>query len=151
MDVIWEDAIEGFTPRKGAATNDVLEDYVAHMPGVVDRLKRHADKSARKASAKLAQHRETGNARIETHQEALDWYVDLVDPNALTIEVGRAPAIYPDGTTDEGSEGLFIVTNATGADRLERPREARRRAKNRHTLRDKNTGRYRRRANKKRR
>lgn len=95
-----------------------LEDYVAHMPGVQGELRSVAEDGgarARRLLAARADHR-TGKSHIEVGQQKLDYHVYLVDADgaALSIEFGRAPAIYPDGSTDKGSEGLYVLHDALG-------------------------------------
>lgn len=92
-----------------------LNRLLAHRPEVADALQHHANAIGRHAEANLAARpeHEANGAKIEVSHGDVDWYISLVDPNALSIEFGRADYIDPD--THErwgGMEGTYILTDA---------------------------------------
>lgn len=82
-----------------------LERICAHLGGVTGAVADKADEVAMSARRNLAQHRETGGARITVTRDDVDSLVSLVDPAAVTIEYGR------NGSRGRGrSRGLFILS-----------------------------------------
>lgn len=100
------------TGRVGRRRN--LEEFIAYLPNVQRAVDGKAAIIARRAEASLAYHRDTGNAQIEVVKGDIDAYVVLVDPAAMSIEMGRAhDHLNADGEEVGGMEGLHILAYAT--------------------------------------
>ena len=90
---------------------------ISHMAGVKAAVRATAKELAAKAKAELANHRETGTAKITVSHGATDSYVNLDDPAALAIEYGHAAydqtKTRKDGSTYTqrvgASKGLHIL------------------------------------------
>lgn len=86
------------------------DDYVSHLLGVRASLAAEGSKIAARARVLLAQHRDTGAARIEESSGRLDRFVSLSDergyPAAGAIEYGH---LRRDGTF---VEGLHVMARA---------------------------------------
>lgn len=78
-------------PRYRQTKPDALyQMLVRTKPGIKRATKSAADEVGAKAQANLAAHRYEGQAKIEVEQGAVvDAFVNLVDPNALSIEFGH--------------------------------------------------------------
>ena len=86
---------------------------VSGIDEVKDAVDSEAREIGRRAEARLASHRETGNARIEVDTSGKDALVSLVDRAALSIEFGHY-VVNQYGPTGKHVPGLYIVTGAAG-------------------------------------
>jgi hypothetical protein len=88
------------------------DEHVAHLRGVRVELHAEADAIAARAKVDLRSHRDTGNAKITvTRGNQLDYFVNLDDPAALSIEYGREA--YDTGDRHVGAmQGLYILHKA---------------------------------------
>ncbi|MFE3461369.1 DUF5403 family protein [Nocardiopsis aegyptia] len=91
-----------------------LERTVARMPGVRDAVHEHAQEVGTTASALLAAHRHTGTASVTVTRGRVDSFVNLDDPNVLTLEYGRAGGVSDSGRRYGPMEGLYILHRAAG-------------------------------------
>lgn len=87
--------------------------HIAHMDGVHDAVGDAARQVARSAQGRLAIHRKTGQAKVTLTEGDVDWFVNLDDPNAMSIEFGHF--LRDDFNIEvEHVEGLYIITGAAG-------------------------------------
>jgi hypothetical protein len=68
------------------------DEIVAHLPGVIGAVHDTAQDGARRAEAVLRAHFYRGQSEIEVTRGAVDSFVSLIDPAALSIEYGRTGA-----------------------------------------------------------
>lgn len=66
-----------------------MRSLIAHMPGVTDAVHDAAQENAAGAKARLAAHRDTGAAEVTVTRGAVDSFVNLDDPAALSIQFGH--------------------------------------------------------------
>jgi hypothetical protein len=80
---------------------------VSRLPGVKDAVKDHSEQIGRRAEARLAAHRKTGDTRVGVDHSGRDSVVFLDDTRgakaALSIEFGTGD-----------SEGLYVLYGAAG-------------------------------------
>lgn len=100
-----------------------LEDYIAHMPGVVAGVNEKAQEGAAIARALLASHKESGATSIGDVEIGItDSYITLVSAKGIAhiIEYGRqgyvtkkpqkiGDRVVPAGTSIAPAEGLHIL------------------------------------------
>lgn len=86
---------------------------VSGIDEVKDAVDSEAREIGRRAEARLASHRETGNAHIDVNTRGKDALVSLVDRAALSIEFGHY-VVNQHGPTGKYVPGLYIVTGAAG-------------------------------------
>lgn len=98
--------------RVDKSTNRV----VAHLDGVVDAVHGRAEILGARAEGILAQHRDTGQARIEVNRgRRTDSFVDLVDPAAVALEYGRPAGTSESGREYSAREPLHILARTIGS------------------------------------
>ncbi|ASR77126.1 tail completion or Neck1 protein [Mycobacterium phage MyraDee] len=93
-----------------------LHHVVVEIPGVKDEVHDEAESGARKAKARLARHRYQGQAKVTVTQGDVDSFINLEDPNALSIEFGhfvKGKFGNKDGTPKH-VKGLYIITGGAG-------------------------------------
>ncbi|OLT27746.1 hypothetical protein BJF83_17315 [Nocardiopsis sp. CNR-923] len=91
-----------------------LERTVARLPGMGDAVHEHAEQIGDTARGLLAAHRSTGTARVTVTRGRVDSFVNLEDPNALSLEFGRAAGVSDSGRAYGAMEGLYILHRAAG-------------------------------------
>ena len=92
---------------------DGLYEIIVRKPGVKAATKAGAEVTGAKAEANLAMHRYEGQAKIEVTQgNVVDAFVNLVDPNALSIEFGHNIKQTKDGPILGYVPGLGILRQA---------------------------------------
>lgn len=92
---------------------DGLYEIIVRKPGVKAATKAGAEVTGAKAEANLAMHRYEGQAKIEVTQgNVVDAFVNLVDPNALSIEFGHNIKQTKDGPILGYVPGLGILRGA---------------------------------------
>ncbi|MGU3502409.1 DUF5403 family protein [Mycobacterium sp. C31M] len=85
---------------------------VSHLEGVHDAVGDTSKRVQRSAQNRLAAHRDTGAAEVTATEGDVDWFVNLEDEAALSIEFGH--------WTKEGSDsyrfvpGLYVLSTAAG-------------------------------------
>lgn len=91
----------------------VVNRIVSRVPGVRDAVKDHADQIGRRAEARLAAHRLTGDTRVGVEHGRTDSWVYMDDTRgqgaALSIEFGHA-----DRKTGRTVPGLYVLYGAAG-------------------------------------
>lgn len=87
---------------------------VARDKGVKAAVRAKADELGVRARAMLAEHRDTGTAKIEVTSGKVDSFVSLVDAAAFPIEFGRAAYTTKDGHEVGAMQGLYIIHRAAG-------------------------------------
>lgn len=101
--------------RKGSAQmHREVNAYIAHMAGVKKAVGAQGREIEGRAKANLAQHRDTGAARITFHREDTDAIISLVDEAAVSIEWGREAGIDITGRRKGAMQGLHIIARAAG-------------------------------------
>lgn len=90
-----------------------MNQVISHLDGVVMSVRSQAQKIGSKAKAKLAAHRDEGDAKITITHGDVDSFVNLEDKAALSIEFGHWQ--YINGQpTGKYTPGLYIITGAAG-------------------------------------
>jgi hypothetical protein len=88
-----------------ATVNFGLDKLIAHMPGVGEEVRAHADVVGLRAEALFASHDRPGGHTIEVTHGKVDSEISLVGPAPLSVEFGH----HSNGTY---VEGLYILTRA---------------------------------------
>lgn len=97
-----------------ATVNKTANRAVARLPGVKGAVKDRAEILATRARGLLSAHRETGRAKIVVTRGRVDSFVSMEDPNALSIEWGRAAGTTSDGRRYGAMQGLYIMHRTIG-------------------------------------
>lgn len=85
---------------------------VSHLDGVHNEVGDTAKRVQHSAARRLSSHRETGKAEVTLTEGDVDWFVNLDDKAAMSIEFGH--------WTEEGGDshrfvqGLYILSTAAG-------------------------------------
>lgn len=88
---------------------------VSHLDGVHGAVGKEAAKIKGKAERRLASHRQTGAASVTQTQGDVDWFVNLEDPAAMSIEFGHwVEGKYKDREHPQYVPGLYILSGAAG-------------------------------------
>lgn len=102
-----------------------MHTILSNLPGMHDGIGFAARLVHKNAEARLAMHRRQHNAKVTLTEGKLDWFINLVDPAALSIEFGHWAKTRDKNTgkkiqltRKDGSpvyvEGLYILTRAAG-------------------------------------
>lgn len=83
---------------------------ISHMGGVHDAVGDVADERAGQSKARLAQHRDEGQAQITVTEGSVDWFVNLDDPAALSIEFGHWVKGKYETDTPKFVPGIYVLT-----------------------------------------
>lgn len=86
---------------------------VSHLDGVHDALGDTAKQVRRSGQSRLEQHRYEGDAKVTITEGDVDWFVNLDDPAALSIEFGHMSK-KKNGANGHYVPGLYIITKAAG-------------------------------------
>lgn len=90
---------------------------VSHLEGVHNELGDVARRVEKQAERRLAMHRDTGDAKVTRTEGDVDWFVNLVDDAALSIEFGHwVKGKYEDKDHPQYVPGLYILSTAGGLD-----------------------------------
>lgn len=81
---------------------------ISHLPGVRSSVQAEGRIISEIATARLAAHRRTGQARIDFSMGATDAHISLVDPAALSIEFGHYLGRQELGTRRHFVRGLHL-------------------------------------------
>lgn len=92
-------------------SDKAMNRVVSRLPGVHDEVGDTARRVQRSARRRLDMHRETGKAQVSLTEGKVDWFVNLDDKAAASIEFGhwtetRDGAVYV--------QGLYVLTRAAG-------------------------------------
>lgn len=93
---------------------------VSHLPGVHNELGDVARRVKRSAEGRLTVHRYSGAAKVTLSEGKVDWFVNLEDEAAMSIEFGHW-AKTKGGEPIRGKDGkpiyvqgLYIISRAAG-------------------------------------
>lgn len=90
---------------------------VSHLEGVHHAVGDAARRVEVQAERRLAMHHDTGAAHITRTEGDVDWFVNLVDEAALSIEFGHwVEGKYKDEDHPQYVPGLYILSTASGLD-----------------------------------
>ena len=104
-------AVEIYYSDKG------MNQLISHMGGVHSELGDVARSRKRNAERRLAMHRYSGAAQVTISEGAVDWFVNLDDPAAMSIEFGHwVKGKYEDPLKQKFVPGLYILTLGAGLD-----------------------------------
>lgn len=87
---------------------------VSHQEGVHGELGDVARKVAGNATARLAIHKKTGAAQVTITQGKVDWFVNLDDDAAMSIEFGHWVKGKYERSKPQYVQGLYILSRAAG-------------------------------------
>lgn len=94
-----------------------MNTVVSHLEEVHDGVGDVAKSTEKKAEAKLAAHRDTGAAKITRTEGSVDWFVNLEDAAAESIEFGHwVKGKYEDKEHPKFVPGLYVLTTGAGLD-----------------------------------
>lgn len=92
-----------------------MNQVISHLPGVHDELGDVARRIKRTADGRLAIHRYSGKAKVTLTEGSVDWFVNLDDAAAMSIEFGHwVKGKYEDKSKPKYVQGLYIITRAAG-------------------------------------
>lgn len=92
-----------------------INTVVDHLPGVHAAVGTEAKKIYRRSKARLAMHADTGAASVTLTEGDVDWFVNLVDNAAMSIEFGHwVKGKYEDPEQPKYVQGLYILSGAAG-------------------------------------
>lgn len=90
---------------------------VSHLEGVHSEVGDAARRVEKNAERRLAMHHDTGAAHITRTEGDVDWFVNLVDDAALSIEFGHwVEGKYKDKDHPQYVPGLYILSTGAGLD-----------------------------------
>lgn len=90
-----------------------MNQTISHLPGVIGAVRAEAVQIGARAEARLKAHFYEGEAEISVTHGAIDSFVNLDDPAALSIEFGHT--LYVHGQkTGRQIPGLYIISGASG-------------------------------------
>ena len=91
-----------------------MNHVISHLEGVKAAVHTEAEIIAGRAEGRLAQHRKTGQAQINVTQGDTDSFVNLDDPNAMSIEFGHWVKGKYETSAPRFVPGLYIISEAAG-------------------------------------
>jgi hypothetical protein len=91
-----------------------MNQVVSHIDGVKLAVHAEAEIAGARAEANLARHRKTGQAKITVTQGDVDSFVNLDDPDAMSIEFGHWVKGKYERSQPKFVPGLYIITEAAG-------------------------------------
>lgn len=94
-----------------------MNHVVSHLEGVHSEVGDAARRVEKNAERRLAMHHDTGAAHITRTEGDVDWFVNLVDDAALSIEFGHwVKGKYEDKERPQYVPGLYILSTGAGLD-----------------------------------
>ncbi|MGW1740033.1 DUF5403 family protein [Nocardia sp. NPDC001965] len=87
---------------------------VSHHSKVQAAITEETEEATRRGEARLAAHRETGNAEVNSSYGETDGYVNLDDQAAMSIEFGHFVGGKYETDEPKFVPGLYIISEATG-------------------------------------
>ncbi|SUA04008.1 Uncharacterised protein [Mycolicibacterium fortuitum] len=93
----------------------VMNRIVAQLPGVHDELGDTARRVRHSATRRLETHFHSGDARVTLTEGDVDWFVNLDDKAAMSIEFGHwVKGKYESPGHPKYVQGLYILSKAAG-------------------------------------
>ncbi|QDH92971.1 hypothetical protein SEA_STEPHIG9_17 [Mycobacterium phage Stephig9] len=92
-----------------------INTVVDHLPGVHAAVGEAAKDAYKRSKARLAMHTDTGNAKVTLTEGDVDWFVNLDDKAAVSIEFGHwVKGKYEDPAKPKYVQGLYILSAGAG-------------------------------------
>lgn len=96
-------------------SDKAMNRVVSHLEPVHNELGDVARRIRKSAQGRLEIHRYSGTAKVTISEGDVDWFVNLEDAAAISIEFGHwVKGKYEDPSKPKFVQGLYIISRAAG-------------------------------------